>query len=77
MSIFLVYTADLKVEKVSSDNTSLKSVEALRESKYLGGIEFWRIYTNAFQVLIDIQIAKNELSELVLKVTYFCKYCKS
>ena len=85
--IFLIYTADLTMEEVLSKNTNKKvnPTDLPRESKYADDVEFWRIHTNIFQVLLDIQMAiinlqnwcmKWRISINILKTTYMLFYNK-
>ena len=54
--IFLVYTADLTMEKVSYDcHMSHLSPYEPMESKYADDVEFWRKQTNILKAILDMQ----------------------
>ena len=63
---FLVYTSDLTMEEETPDSNHAKNDQQNqdpRESKYADNVEFWRVYSNIYQLLIDIQIAIINLQE--------------
>ena len=54
--MFLVYTSDLTLEEVPYNCSHLSPSEPT-ESKYADDVEFWRVQTNIFQAILDMQIA--------------------
>ena len=66
--IFLVYTSDLTMEENIYSNMLQRDQELPpRESKYADDVEFWRVHSDIFQVIIDIQIAILNLQEWCAK----------
>ena len=54
--MFLLFTADLTMEKVPYNRSHLSPSES-RKSKYADDVEFWRVQTNILQAILDMQIA--------------------
>ena len=65
-SFFLDYTSDLTMEEKTADSNHAKSdqqIQNQRESKYADNMKFWRVHSNIYQLLIDIQIALMNLQD--------------
>ena len=65
-----MYTADLTIEEVPHNCSHLSPSEP-RESKYADDLKFWRVQTNSFQAMLDMQIAIINLQ------TWCSKWCIS
>ena len=62
--IFLVFTADITLEKPE------QTPEIPTESKYTGAFKFWRTGTDFYHLLIQIQTAITNLQTWCLKLYY-------
>ena len=69
--IFLVYTADITVEEQNkSDNKS-------NESKYVDNFNFWRLHSNYYTLLVNIQLVIINLQTWCSKWQIFLNISKT
>ena len=69
-SFFFVYTSDLTMKEKTPDSNHAKrnqQIQNQRESKYADNMKFWRVHSNIYQLLIDIQIALMNLQDCCSK----------
>ena len=83
--LFLIFTADLTMEDFFLNWSNVRLQTTPRESKYADDVEFWRIHSDFYRLLIDTQIAivslqewcsKWQISVNILKTTYMIFYDK-